>query len=146
MWCFAYYTLPLLSYYLFRKWYYGNMLVKVLTISTFGSLLALLVLLRNTSPSTIHPSGILLVFFLIYLLALGLLTFLIFQIGRFVKKVQRTSTDSLSIKKAYYFASVIALAPVVFIGMSSIGRTSIYDISLVVLFEIVACLYVAKRQ
>ena len=121
------------------------MLGKVLALITLGAFVLLSALLQSTSPSTIHPLGILAVFVLIYLLVLGALTFLLYACMQVVGSVSRKSL-SLSLSKAYYYASVLALAPVMIIGMRSIGRAGWYDIFLVALFEVLACFYIAKRR
>lgn len=122
------------------------MLVKTLAITTLSALFILFALLQQTSPSTIHPLGILLIFFLMYVLALGVLTFFIYGLGMLVARLQKKQDRAITFKKSYYFASVLALAPVMMIGMKSIGRTSGYDVLLIILFELVACFYIYKRQ
>lgn len=103
--------------------------------------------MQSTSPSTIHPVGILAVFILIYVLALGVLTFLIYGVGRIVHRrhAKTASVGEFTLARAYYFASVLALAPVMLIGARSVGRTGVTDIVLITLFEILACFYIAKR-
>lgn len=124
------------------------MLNKVLALITLVAFVLLSTLIQSTSPATIHPLGILATFILFYLLALGVLTFLIFGIGRFFKlfdaKVQ--STDAITFQRSYYFASVIALAPVLFVGMRSIGRGTVWDVVLILMFEAIAFFYISKRR
>ena len=124
------------------------MLGKVLAMTTLMAFVLLSALLQSTSPSTIHPLGILVIFVLIYTLALGVLTFFVFgasrAVGLFTKRVRKVRV--MSIQRAYYFASVLALAPVMYMGIRSIGRTGVYELALIVVFEIIACFYIAKRQ
>ncbi len=47
--------------------------------------------------------------------------------------------------KLYYFSSVLALAPVILLGVQSIGGIKLFDACLVAIFEVIACLYVYKR-
>lgn len=54
------------------------MLGKALALSTLTAFVLLSAILQVTSPSTIHPLGILMVFILMYVLALGALTFFAF--------------------------------------------------------------------
>lgn len=49
-------------------------------------------------------------------------------------------------QQAYYYATVIALAPVLLVAMRSIGRGTVWDIVLVMVFEVMACFYIAKRK
>lgn len=124
------------------------MLAKVLGIITLSAFVLLSAVMQSTSPSAIHPLGILLVFVLIYLLALGVLTFFIFGVSHFIYglKSQSGRSNALTLKTAYYYASVLAIAPVMLFGVRSIGRTAPMDIALIVLFEIVACFYISKRR
>lgn len=122
------------------------MLGKVLAISSLVAFVLLSALVQSTSPSTIHPIGILGIFVLIYVLALGLLTFFIYGTGRIVRRqTDRQSTKQVTLIRAYYFASVLALAPVMLVGARSVGRTSTVDVMLIALFEILACFYIARR-
>lgn len=123
------------------------MLGKVLALSTLCSFVLLSALMQSTTPSSIHPLGILFVFFLIYLLALGVLTFLLYigaLIALRVRKRERSSAFVL--RRSYVYASVLSLAPVMIIGMSSIGRMGIYEFLLVAMFEVIVCFYVAKHR
>ena len=124
------------------------MLSRLLPVTTLAAFVLLSALLQSTSPSTIHPIGILAVFVLFYMLALGVLTFFMFGVSRALTRLPYTHNHKaqLSFKQAYYFATVIALAPVLIIGMRSIGRGGIQDILLVIVFELIACFYIAKRQ
>ena len=124
------------------------MLGKVIGYTTLGAFVLLSALMQSTSPSTIHPVGILLVFVLLYLLALGVLTFFIFGLGRVIAStaMHKNTSQIISFQHAYYYASVLALGPVMILGMRSIGRADVYDVLLVLLFEIIACFYITKRR
>lgn len=124
------------------------MLGKALTLSSLFAFVLLSAILQSTTPSTIHPVGILSVFVLLYVLALGVLTFCLYIFSRIISKtiVKRSVRQSLSLQKSYYYGSVLALAPVMILGIRSIGRTGVYDIVLIVLFEIIACFYITKRR
>lgn len=52
------------------------MLSRILAIVTLAAFVLLSAILQSTSPSTIHPIGILFVLILFYMLVLGVLTFL----------------------------------------------------------------------
>jgi len=100
------------------------MLGKALAITTLGSFVLLSAILQSTSPSTVHPVVILIVFVLIYLLALGVLTFFILGINRLTKSFvpdHRKPIVHMSLEKSYYFATVLALAPVLYLGVRSVG-------------------------
>jgi hypothetical protein len=123
------------------------MLTKVIAVITLAAFVLLSALLQSTTPSTIHPVGILVVLILFYLLAMGLLTFFMFGVSRLLSKILSASknTQAMTMKQAYYYGSVLALAPVLLVGMRSIGRGSTWDVILVMVFEIIACFYISKR-
>lgn len=126
------------------------MLGRVLAASIGLSVVFLVVLFETTTPATIGPVGILLVFILMYVSVLGVLTFLLFLGGKATLRIGTFMTlkrpiHTLTLRRSYYYSSVIALAPVLFIGMQSVGEVSVYDICLVVLFVGIACVYIAKR-
>ena len=123
------------------------MLGKVLAISSLCAFVLLSALMQATTPSSIHPLGILAVFVLIYVLALGVLTFFVFWGGQFMRRIyKRPGSMGLSFRRAYLYGSVLALAPVMVVGVASIGRLDFYQVLLVILFECAACFYVARRR
>jgi hypothetical protein len=126
------------------------MLGRLVAVSSFVATLLLVVLLYATKPATIGPLGILIVFILMYVSVLGVLTFLLFGISKIIHKVSASFTvkkplPQLSLNKSYYFASVISLAPVMFVAMQSVGEVGVYEVLLVTLFVVIACVYIAKR-
>jgi hypothetical protein len=128
----------------------GNMLSRVIAISVAVAIAILAVILHVTQPSTVGPLGILAVFILMYVSVLGVLTFLLYSISRFISKVSASFTVKkpirpLSLSRSYYFSSVIALAPVMLIGMQSVAEVEIYDVLLITLFVVIACVYISKR-
>ena len=126
------------------------MFSRLLAIITLVAFVLLSALLQSTTPSTIHPVGILSVFVLFYVWALGVLTFLLFAVNKLLvrlESVRRTKPfRQMTVQQSYYYASVLALAPVLLVGMNSIGRGSVWDIILIVAFELIACFYITKRQ
>jgi uncharacterized membrane protein len=118
---------------------------------SFGSALLLLVLLQTTTPGTIGPLGILIVFILMYIASLGAMTFLLFKGSQIFVRFSRLVTvtrpfQALSLGRSYYFSTVIALAPVILVGMESVGNLGINEVGLVAIFVIIGCMYVAKRS
>lgn len=120
---------------------------KMLSLAVLISAVLLSTLMQVTTPSTAHPIVILSVLILLYVLALGALTFLISGISALIKRVilKNQQHEVLGFRQSYYLSSVLALGPVLLVGAQSIGRNSAYDVFLVVVFEIVACFYIAKR-
>jgi hypothetical protein len=122
----------------------------VVTISSVVAIVLLIILLQTTTPATIGPLGILMVFIFMYVSVLGGLTFLLYIASALIAKISRSVTvkkpiQALSFNRSYYFSSVLALVPVMFIGMQSVGEVGIYDVSLVIIFAGIACVYIAKR-
>ena len=126
------------------------MLAKIIALSVIASVVLLTIVLQTTTPTTIGPLGILVVFIFMYIAALGVLTFLIFGGSKLLARFSKSLTVKrpiapLSLGRSYYFSSVLALVPVMFIGMQSVGEVGGYDVLLVVIFAIMACLYISKR-
>ena len=123
------------------------MLGKVLAISTLCAFVLLSAVMQSTTPSSIHPLGILFVFFLIYLLVLGVLTFLFYGGASIVLRLRKRELASTHVlKRSYVYSSVLSLTPVMIIGISSIGRMGVYEFLLVAIFEATVCFYVARQR
>lgn len=126
-----------------------SMLGRIIAISATAAAVLLLIVLQTTTPATIGPLGIMIVFILMYVSVLGVLTFLMYWASGLASHVPRRGTprvhERLSLGRAYYFSSVIALAPVMFIGMQSVGKVGLSDLLLVLFFVVIACIYIAKR-
>lgn len=50
-----------------------------------------------------------------------------------------------SFKKAYYYASVVALGPIVCISLKSVGKLDVLGIVLTLVLLIVGCIYVSRQ-
>lgn len=127
-----------------------DMMKKILAISLVVSITLLIILMQTTTPATIGPLGILITFAFIYIAVVCGVTFLLFWIGRIIEKLSSKVTvkrpiQSLTFIKAYYYASVISLAPVMLIGMQSVGEVGVYEVLLVSVFVAISCVYIAKR-
>lgn len=72
-------------------------------------LVGLILLLQLTTPATVHPIGILIVFICIYLLVLGALTFFIFWGSRIYARLLSSMTA-----KQYQTAKLVTVYPVCF--------------------------------
>jgi hypothetical protein len=127
------------------------MLGRSIAISGVVAVVVLIITLQLTTPSTIGPLGLLFVFVLIYVAILSMLTFLLYACNRAIIRVSQTMTvrrpvQRLSLQRAYYYASVVSLAPVMLIGMQSVGVVGIYEILLIAAFTGLTCVYIAKRS
>jgi hypothetical membrane protein len=108
-------------------------------------------MLTFTSPSTTGPFGLLVLFISAYLTFLGLISFFLFGINRLMIMVSRGMTlrrplRAMEFRKAYYYSTVLAAAPVMLIGLQSVVTLGVYEVILVALFEIVACIYISRRM
>lgn len=126
------------------------MLQRILALTTFASLCLLSWMLVTTTPATAGPFGLLLIFISAYLAALGLISFFLFGIGRIVAYVAsgisaRKPLKGMSFRKAYYFSTILAAAPVMLIGLQSVGSIGVYEVILVLIFEVIGCVYISKR-
>lgn len=123
---------------------------RLLFFTTIFSLFALIVVLQVTTPTQAGPMGILLVLALFYLSALGALTFLFYWTSRLVSRlakrvVTRRPLNTMPITHAYYYASVVAFAPIMLIGMTSVGVLGTREVFLITVFVLLSCVYIRKR-
>lgn len=127
-----------------------EMLPRIIATITLASLCVLSLMLTFTSPATAGPFGLLVIFLTAYLTFVGLISFFLFGINRLIVMVSAGMTVSkplaqMQFKRAYYYSTVLAAAPVMLIGLQSVRSIGFYEIILVILFEVVACVYVSKR-
>lgn len=123
-----------------------------LTILIIGvvTALALLLLMNLTSPSTAGPLGILAVFLLLYVTSVSFIYLVLRNVTVFLAKVSRPGLLKLALEgtsplKLYYYSSILALSPVILLGMQSVGGVRWMDLTLLIVFEILACFYIYKR-
>lgn len=127
------------------------MLPRILATISLASLCVLSLMLTFTSPASAGPFGLLVIFVSAYLTFVGLISFFLFGISRLVVMVSSSMTlrkplRTMDFKRAYYYSTVLAAAPVLLIGLQSVRSIGVYEVILVLLFEVVACLYVSKRM
>ncbi len=126
------------------------MLGRILISATVIAFILLVAIFQVTIPGNIGPLGILSVFILLYTIALGLVTFLIFGVSAFLRKTinifaAKKPMQPLTLTHSYYFASVISLGPIMLLGIHSVGELGFYDVLLVIIFIVISLIYVAKR-
>lgn len=126
------------------------MLGKLVASSSIISIVLVAIMLQVTTPANIGPLGIFMLFILVYVSVLGVLTYLLFLGSQMVVKMAGFVTAKrplrpLSFSRAYYFSSIITLAPIMFIGLQSVGEVGIYEIFLIFMFVAVGCVYISKR-
>ncbi len=114
------------------------------------SALAVLAILGFTNPTQVGPLGILAFFVFLYLLITSLIYFLIIIVRYFIQRLLKPgrwllAAQQLQNIKVYYYASMLALAPVIILGMQSVGGAKLFDLLLIGLFEVLAIFYIQKR-
>jgi hypothetical protein len=126
------------------------MLAKILMIIGLVATGLLLILVTTVTPNSAGAVGILAVFLLSYTAIVCLLTFFIWLSARLVSKAGKEirvfrKDYSISLKKSYYYSSVISLGPVIVVSLQSVGGIGIYELALVILFIALGCLYIVRR-
>lgn len=126
------------------------MLKVLITVLAFISVLLLAILFNTTTPAGVGPFGVLVVLFLIYLISLSFLTYFIYFTNRLIIKLSvivatHRPLEPISFKRSYLFSTIIAVAPVMFIGLQSVGAMGVYGLFLILIFVSVGCLYISKK-
>lgn len=125
--------------------------MKYTTVLGIGVLAVIfgMIILFALSPAQVGPLGILALFACGYVatacfLYVGLLALRRWG-QRFLPMKYRLALEATPRVKVYYYASVIALLPIIQIGMQSIGDVGIMEMGFVFLFELLALFYIHKR-
>jgi hypothetical protein len=125
------------------------MLKTIIAFVTILSLMVVAMLLNLTTPATAGPIGILSIFLFSYLTSLGVTTHLIYYVSRGIGRISamlmpRKPFQPMSFKQSYYYSSVVAMVPILFIGLQSVGAIGVYEVILIAVFVVVGCLYISK--
>lgn len=107
-------------------------------------------LLISMSPSEAGAVGILAVFLLSYVVSVSVLTFFIFSCHRLLLKLlysDRTGhvAKEVGFRKSYYYASILALGPVLLVSLRSVGQVGLAEFLLVLALLAIGCLYVSRQ-
>lgn len=131
---------------------YRVMLGKILFATGILSLTCLLLLVQVYNPSQAGPSGVLFVFVFTYIFIVCIFSFLFYSMSRlFLRLLTRVGIskngiyNALSMRHSYYYATVFSLAPVMIMGLQSVGGVGFYEFILVATFLVLGSVYVAKR-
>lgn len=130
--------------------YSEDMLGKLLVIIGIASGGILTVILNTTTPASAGAFGILSVFIFTYLLIVSVMTYALYGISHMLALTSKlfnsgTSTDTMRFQRAYYYATIVSLAPVIIISLQSVGGVGIYELGLILLLVLLGCIYVTKR-
>lgn len=110
-----------------------------------------LVLLQLTSPNEAGPIGVLAIFVCLYIVIVAIIYLILMAASALVRLVVKENQRLRRLAewqsvKAYYYASVLGLAPVILLGFQSVGAISWFDVTLVVTFTLLGCFYISKRS
>lgn len=130
--------------------YSEDMLGKILVVIGITSGVMLTVILNTTTPASAGAFGILSVFVFAYLLVVSCMTFTLYGISKVLVVMRKilsvhAQTESLRLQRAYYYATIVSLAPVIVISLQSVGGVGIYELGLILLLVLLGCIYVTKR-
>lgn len=114
------------------------------------ALIAALLMLQLTTPSDVGLFGVLVFFVLVYITCACLLYAFLVTLAELLANTLpqgkwRMRFENLKSIKVYYYASILALTPVILVGMSSVGAIGVADLALLAVFEVLACFYISRR-
>lgn len=109
-----------------------------------------LAMMQFTTPHLVGPLGVLAFFICVYIACACMIYIGLFHGLRLARKVLPKGALALAISgmkeiKLYYFASFLALAPVILLGMRSVGEIRLIDAGLLVIFQVLGCFYISRR-
>ncbi len=109
----------------------------------------LVILLNATTPATGGPLSILAVFGLTYLVSVGLITYFLYGTSHVLAHLLsffalNKRAQGVNFRRSYYYATIVGAAPVMLIGLQSIGAVGVQEFILVALFVILGCVYVER--
>lgn len=127
------------------------MLPRIIATISLASMIVLAFVLTLTSPATAGPFGLLVLFISAYLSFVGVISFFLFGVNRLIIMVSQGMTvrkplRPMAFRRAYYFSTVLAAAPVMIIGLLSVHSIGFYELVLVAIFEVVACIYISRQM
>lgn len=127
------------------------MLRRIVAFVTICSVVGVLAVMQSSTPSSSNPLAILLVFLLLYGLALGVLTFLLYGAKCIISRFYHTNEDKMEDRQAWFarsfrYGSVLALAHIIMLAVQSIGGLSVYEVILIVVFEAVVLFYLYRQR
>lgn len=112
-------------------------------IAPLFAFIALASVLNMTTPLESGPLIILVVFMLLYVLIVSALSAALHLIVAIVRMLRPSKTFSM--RRGYYIASIVALAPVLFVALNTLGQLDALEIILILLLVGLGCFYVVRR-
>ena len=126
-------------------------MIKIITaITALISFFLIIVLVNTTTPYSAGPFGILAIFSLSYILLVVVSAYFLHYMSLLISRlslllISRKPFEQVSLKRSYYYATIIAAAPIMLIGLQSVGSVGPYELLLVLIFVVIGCLYVSKK-
>lgn len=107
-------------------------------------------MLTFTTPAQAGPFGLLVIFIAAYISILGVTSYLLYAAQHLIVSLAKGFTsrrpiEPMTFRRAYYYSTALAAAPVMFLGLQSVGTVGVYETILIVVFEVVACVYISRR-
>ena len=128
------------------------MISKIIFAVSIISGAGILWILNFTTPSSVGPLGVLGLFILAYIVFAQIIVFLLYGSSRIFSLVKTTfAKESVSPKKEhslmfyYKYSLALAMAPLVIIAQQSVGSVGVFELILILIIEIIACVYISKR-
>jgi len=106
--------------------------------------LALGAVLNMTNPLESGPLIILVVFVLLYVLIASALSAALHLVGAVVHILRPGKVFFL--RRGYYVVSIVALAPVLFVALNTLGQLDILEIVLIFTLVSLGCFYALRRS
>jgi hypothetical protein len=126
------------------------MFARLLAIVGLLSFVGLVYVLQATTPSEAGAVGVLAVFLLLYVTLVAALAFFLFYtyqlvVRLFFGEMKHRLGTQFGLKHSYYYASILALGPVMLISLRSVGKGGLLEFGLVALLLVVGCVYVSRQ-
>ncbi len=123
--------------------YAKHLNIAAIYAAPFAALILLGAVLNMTNPLESGPMVILVVFVLLYVLILTVLSAALHLVGAVVRMV--SPGKSFSLRRGYYILTIIALAPVLFVALNTLGQLDALEIILILILVGLGCFYVVRR-
>ena len=118
--------------------------VATIYIAPILAFLALGAVLNMTNPLDSGPLVILVVFVLLYVLIVSALSAALHLVGAVVRMVK--PDRPIRMRRGYYVVSIVALAPVLFVALNTLGQLDVLESTLILILVSLGCFYVLRRS
>ena len=113
------------------------MVNRLILLATLLAMSGLVVMMNFFAPMDLGPSGVLLFFTMVYVMAFGICTLLVRIFVEITSRRKLRRTD-------YVYAAIIALGPLMLLMVQSFGSFSFWTVGLILVFEVLACFMLKK--